>query len=97
MPLLEDKSVKYVDYKVILKQFSVLLMDLLKSYEHNQKYIAQLLKENESLKKLLNTESHQLSKKEQEQLLSLNNKKSYITQIDTYIKNIEDCLAYFEQ
>ena len=102
MQLSEDKQSTNGENKLSIQHFEKMLMDLLKSHEAYRKKIRQLLEENNVLKGLLHKEKNNLKlstavDKNLKYTLHSDNKKVSMAQINSYIKEIDLCLVYFEQ
>lgn len=93
MALLEDNQ----EDQRIIERFEKRLMQLLQSHADYQKQIIQLTEENKTLKSLLEASKTNPSRStaENHKALPLDNHLAH--QINKYIKEIDLCLAYFEQ
>lgn len=75
-------------------RFEQLLMLLIERYSDCRHQLTQLAAENKRLKALLQA---QLDQQPEETFLSIADHNNLTKQINTYIKEIDRCLAYFEQ
>ncbi|TDG95711.1 hypothetical protein [Cardinium endosymbiont of Culicoides punctatus] len=101
MPLLEDKPTVNGQHGAI-QHFDQLLVELLGRYTDDQKKIVQLTEENKTLKALLQqAKSHvnvfEKTGKDVKNILTSDNSAELMQKINAYIKEIDLCLAYFEQ
>lgn len=101
MLLLEDNTPSGQHYDSI-QHFDKLLMELLQHHAHDKKKIAQLVEEKKELKALIrtSTRSSNISTEMDKSLKKTLTSDSYTElsrQINAYIKEIDICLAYFEQ
>ncbi|WP_419241121.1 hypothetical protein [Cardinium endosymbiont of Nabis limbatus] len=95
MPLLEDNPSK--EAHLTIARFEKALMQLLQSHADDQKKIIQLTADNKRLKELLEAPKTNLNRPTaaKDKALLLDNDLTH--QINKYIKEIDLCLAYFEQ
>lgn len=92
MPLSEDK--RFSNDHSIIQHFEKMLMELLERHTDYQKQILQLTEENKALKELLKASKATFSSSANKGFLLDN---AVVDQINGYIKEIDLCLAYFEQ
>lgn len=93
MPLLEDNQ----EGRLIIERFEKALMRLLQSHTDYQKQIIQLTEENKTLKSLLETSKTNLTRSTAANHNAIPFDSHLVHQINKYIKEIDLCLAYFEQ
>ncbi|WP_250238312.1 hypothetical protein [Cardinium endosymbiont of Oedothorax gibbosus] len=93
MASLEDNQ----EDRRIIECFEKRLMQLLEAYAAYQKQIIQLTEENQTLKSLLEASKTNLSSSTAENHKALPFDNHLVNQINKYIKEIDLCLAYFEQ
>ncbi|WP_342265338.1 hypothetical protein [Cardinium endosymbiont of Philonthus spinipes] len=93
MALLDDNQ----EDQSIIERFEKMLMKLLEAHAGYQKQIIQLREENKTLKSLLETSKTNLSSATGKHNKPLPFDNHLVDQINKYIKEIDICLAYFEQ
>lgn len=89
-----------MDDQLIIQRFEKILMKLLQSHAHYKKKAMQLAQEKEVLQGLLQQSKTNLSALKEVDKKSNKGEASVIglaSQINAYIKEIDLCLAYFEQ
>ncbi|ROT47093.1 hypothetical protein [Candidatus Cardinium hertigii] len=102
MPSSEDKQGAQGANGPTIERFEKIFIELLQSHARYQKKTLQLEQENRDLKELLRISKTHLNVSTQ---VDKNLKKPFksdkndelVRQINTYIKEIDICLAYFEQ
>ncbi|MGI2257095.1 hypothetical protein ACRRVD_00705 [Candidatus Cardinium hertigii] len=94
MSLLEDNSSK--EDHLIIARFEKTVAKLLEVHANYQKQIVHLTEENQALKSLLEASKRNLSTPTAN-YDSLRLDHHLVHQINQYIKEIDLCLAYFEQ
>lgn len=95
MPLLEDNPSK--EDRLIIERFEKTLTKLLQAHTSHQKQIMHLTEENKTLKCLLEASKNNLNASPTKNHTSLPFDHPLVGQINKYIKEIDLCLAYFEQ
>ena len=93
MALLEDNQAD----RRIIERFEKALMKVLQSHADYQKQIIQLTEENKALKRLLEASKTKLNRSAVDNHKALPYDHPLVHQINKYIKEIDICLAYFEQ
>lgn len=100
--LLLENNILSVEHHDSIQHFDKLLMELLQHHAHGKKKIAQLVEENKELKALLRTSTRNDNistemDKSLKKTLTSDGCTELSHQINAYIKEIDLCLAYFEQ